>query len=915
LFKYSITKFAPDTLSTNLTYKPMKRKCTKLANLAVGAVIMMSLASCYKFGRIAIPSEIAGNAAFEGRITAINNNNDADQTGLSFFAVRVPENWNVTVGENSYVQYAAEGTLDNSDNPVNMSAAMRYSAILSDVLNTSNPKDGYTWFAFQTKEIYTRNINGSANHGCDSVALNYTVINDGVAGTYELDYTLGSYETQNPNVLEEEFANNYDGIMGSDMCRVSTEQMTVGTQTFNSVYPEFKTTITVLEGGTPVDNSPKLSAKQEADGIHIDYANMSGSIEIYKDASLTPTFTKTVSGDQKFNSGNFVAEINEQLEPGTYYVRHSTSDAEATFGIGNKEFSPAGTSVFVLGSTGMLCPDNLQADGDAFELDRVGDANLYDMAPTIVKAMVDSILAVKPAFVLIPGNLTMNGDVASHQYLTDLLKPVKDAGINVYVVPGPKDINNPDACIYNGDAITKLSTITAEDFANVYYKDYGYGNAISRDETTLSYMAYPTDKIALLAIDACQYNNNASTETIDEDGTTTVETEIDTEGVLTQATLDWMNSVIAEAHKSGRQVIALSHHLIAAPFDGYASTGDLINNSQKLDLSALFGGSTEEGTEEGTEPETAAETEEETENTLTEVDTQDFFAGNGIDVVFTGGGSATDIARVQTTLGNNLYQVQTGSAIAYGCPFRLVDITDAGLDIQTRGIRNIPMDGITDGTFENYSYYRTKEQLSVLVSEFTAENWETIDGVLKGYFTFDYDPETDIINKNDFISIPATPEDAAAIVNDNIIPPLVETIVAFVDGNEHLKLSQEIVDGMQRGVDGMIDAINTAPSIVSPIIKEGFATAGLDLDALVQSVTSSIAYNYVGDPTNVTNDLFLNIPFTNYDPTAVFNINAETGTKAVELYNINGVKVNKTGASGIYIKKAADGTVKKVIVK
>ncbi len=885
----------------------MKRNCTTLCNIAAGLAIILSLASCYKFGRIAVPTEIAGNEAFESRITAVTVDNNGAQTGLSFFAVRVPENWNVTVGDKSYVQYAAEGTLNDEGKEVNMSAAMRYSAVLADVLNTSNPKEGYTWFAFQTKECYRRSIQGSANNGCDSVCFDYTVINDGVAGEYELDYMMGTYETTNPNILEEELYATPDKIVGSDICRVSTEKATVGTNDFNDTYPEFKTTVTVLGGGTPVDNSPKLSATQEADGIHVNYTNMSGNIDIYKNASITPTYSTTVSGDQKFNSGSFTADINGKLEPGTYHVRHSASTAEASFSIAPRTFSPVGTSVFVMGSTGMLCPDNIIADGKAFEADRIGDANLYDMAPTIVKAMIDSILAVKPAIVLIPGNLTMNGDAASHRMMADLLKPIKDAGIRTYVVPGTKDINNPEAGVYNGDEKTAAENITADDFADVYYKDYGYGDAVSRDATTLSYMAYPTDRLALLGIDACQYNDNKVTEIPGEDGATTTETEINTAGLLTEATLRWMTEAIAEAHKTGRQVIALSHHLVAAPFDGFASTGDLINNSQQLDIQSLFGGSADEETE--------GETGGKTESGLTEIDIQDFLASNGIDVIFSGDGTATDIARVQTTVGNDLYQVLTGSSIAYGCPFRLVDITDAGIDIQTRFIKNIPMNETFDGTFEDYAYYRTKEKLTDLVSEFTAENWETIDAVLKGYFTFDYDPAVDPFNKNDFMNLPATAEDAAAIVNTNIIPPLVETIVAFADGNEHLKLSQEIVDGMQRGLDGTIDAINNNSAIVSPLIKEGFKSAGLDLDALVQSVTSSIAYNYVGDPTNVTDDLFLNIPFTNYDPTAVTDINAENGNGNVEYYNINGIKVNSPHSSGIYIKKSANGTARKITVK
>lgn len=116
------------------------------------------------------------------------------------------------------------------------------------------------------------------------------------------------------------------------------------------------------------------------------------------------------------------------------------------------------------------------------------------------------------------------------------------------------------------------------------------------------------------------------------------------------------------------------------------------------------------------------------------------------------------------------------------------------------------------------------------------------------------------------MNLPKTPEEAAAIVNNNIIPPLVKVILAFVDGNENMKKSWEIVDGMLLGFTDAVDAINNNNVIVTPIIKEGFAAEGLDIDKITTAVTSSIAYNYVGSPDNVTNDLLFNIPFVNYGP-------------------------------------------------
>lgn len=165
------------------------------------------------------------------------------------------------------------------------------------------------------------------------------------------------------------------------------------------------------------------------------------------------------------------------------------------------------------------------------------------------------------------------------------------------------------------------------------------------------------------------------------------------------------------------------------------------------------------------------------------------------------------------------------------------------------------------------------------------------------------------------MNLPKTPEEAAAIVNNNIIPPLVKVILAFVDGNENMKKSQETVDGMLLGFTGAVDAINNNNAIVTPIIKEGFAAEGLNIDKITTAVTSSIAYNYVGSPDNITNDLFVNIPFVNYDPTAVKNIEVGSKTEMTDLYNVNGMKVHSIGAHGVYIKRMSDGTSRKVVVK
>ena len=115
----------------------MKRKETLRSWLAA-LVVIASLASCYKFGRIAAPKEVNPNEAYVGRIVVVNDNNNGPVTTLGIFAVRVPENWDVQVEDGAYEQFANEGVIipaDSSDptnkpaGPGTLTGNMHYSAL------------------------------------------------------------------------------------------------------------------------------------------------------------------------------------------------------------------------------------------------------------------------------------------------------------------------------------------------------------------------------------------------------------------------------------------------------------------------------------------------------------------------------------------------------------------------------------------------------------------------------------------------------------------------------------------------------------------------------------------------------------------------------------------------------------------
>ena len=864
----------------------MKRVRQVKGSWFIAAVIIsLSVVSCYKFARIYAPKEVAPNTPYEGRIVCINDGNNGEQTGYSVFAIRVPRNWDVTVGDSAYQQYAREGLKNSLGEECNMAAPMVYSHVLSELYNEANPKDGFEWLAFRTAHVNRRSIQGGED-GCDSIAFRFTVLNDGVAGSYELDYAIGSIESDvdNPAAIDD-YAGRLDDAEGSDLFRVSTEQVKVGKGTFNTVAPEFKTTVVVPEGGTPVTHDPLLAVSaavvSSGEAVRVKYANLPrGSvIEIYKQAALLPMLeSHAVEGESRYNNGTF--EVGElcrthgypPYEPGCYHVRALRSNGLPVAGCPEAVFTvsdytnlalAAPSRLMVISSPALLAPAPANVADKAYEASRGLTASLFMESAEIVKAIVDSALAYRPAALLVAGGLTKSGEKEGHELLATLLKPLTDAGIKVCVVPGEQDIDNPDACRFpGGDESEPVPSVTPDEFTAIY-ATLGYADAVSRDGRTLSYLTYLTDQLALLALDT-------------------------REGFLTPQTVEWMQKAASAAHATGRHVVALMYHLVGAPFNGYDALGTLVN---KPDDTGLLGSILGDTTVVVEEP----------YYELNTYDIQDALAACGVSAVFTGDLAATDVACLYTIDGSPLWQVATGGATAYDCPWRLIGITDQGLNIETRLTTNLPdREGMT---FEDYAYYRTKYRLTEYVDSFCVQNWELIDAFLKKNFIFDYDPDVDIFNKNDFFVLPTEPGQMADLINTTVIPPLTKLLTTFAEGNEHLKQAERLLGEFHAGVDGLLNGLNTLPTVITPMLKEGFAEAGLDLDQTVDEVVGSMVYNYVGTTDNVTPDLFLFIPFPAGDLDAIRLPKAEPAKETSPVYTVSGLRIHQPTPQGIYIYK------------
>lgn len=294
----------------------------------------------------------------------------------------------------------------------------------------------------------------------------------------------------------------------------------------------------------------------------------------------------------------------------------------------------------VISDVHIMAPALLQQEGSAFQKYVAHDRKMLKESPELLKSCIGDLIKAHPQVVLITGDLTKDGEKLSHEYLSrELLLPLKEAGIAVYVIPGNHDINNPHAVVFLGDSVKRTDTVTPEEFAR-YYQDYGYGQAIARDPYSLSYVVQLNEHTRLLGIDACKYEEN------DFERNTCV-----TGGRIKPETMEFIRAQVEDAEKHGCHLLTMMHHGLIRhwKWQDKVMKPYLVDHWKKRSKE---------------------------------------FARLGLDVVFTGHFHAQDISS-RKKRGRTVYDIETGSTVSYPLPYRLITFNGRQLHIETHYIRNI----------------------------------------------------------------------------------------------------------------------------------------------------------------------------------------------------------------------------------
>lgn len=355
-----------------------------------------------------------------------------------------------------------------------------------------------------------------------------------------------------------------------------------------------------------------------------------------------------------------------------------------------------------------------------------GDRKMLLESDAILRQTVQLLLQENPDLVLIPGDLTKDGELVSHLGVAELLKPLRDNGVKVLVVPGNHDVNNPDAVSFHGDTVRREPTISAGDFA-VIYSDYGYDRAVSRDAHSLSYVSEPVNGLRVMCMDACRYNDNRFISKGDEDDHNT------TGGAIRPETMDWLRTEMQVAQILGKQVLLMMHHNVVEHFthQGLFAAPYLVDHFR---------------------------------------DVQEKFIDFGIPVLFTGHFHSSDISMVEGPDGSCLYEVETGSIVTYPSPFRIVGIAGDSLSVETKYIEEIDYPLAGEADFQTYARQTIEHGFREMFAGFIHDYHPALAGYLPRW-------------ARSFITIP----DAAVlteIVMTDLSDPAIEMMLAHYRGNE-----------------------------------------------------------------------------------------------------------------------------------
>ena len=298
-------------------------------------------------------------------------------------------------------------------------------------------------------------------------------------------------------------------------------------------------------------------------------------------------------------------------------------------------------------------------DGYKKDLKPKNDQLFFSASEEIVNYTFDSLCKNDtPQTVLISGDLTYNAERTSAEEMKKALLRLKQNGKKVYVITSTHDYYTPHMPTFGinkfGEYI-EVDSVKREELLN-YYGEFGYNDALSVHEKSMSYVSQLSEGYRLLALNDdygdpdCGYSDDC---------------------------FEWIKKQVLKAHNDGQFVIAMTHHPLVPPSPVFTAVakGDMLN---KYELRAKQ------------------------------------FSEMGIDFIFTGHTHMHNISSTEIN-GKKFYDISTAALTGFPPFYREAHIDGAKrkMDIKTIRVNNVP--GLDTGNITLTDY--TKNLFLGTVSE------------------------------------------------------------------------------------------------------------------------------------------------------------------------------------------------------
>ena len=414
--------------------------------------------------------------------------------------------------------------------------------------------------------------------------------------------------------------------------------------------------------------------------------------------------------------------------------------------------------IAIISDLHVMVPELLVNEGTAFEEYLARDRKMLRESVEILDTLVVSILELKPDLVLVTGDLTKDGERVSHELVASQLERLSDAGIQVLVVPGNHDINNPDAKVFDGETATSTDTITRREFAAIY-RHAGYDTRSRRDPDSLSYCRDVTDNLSILAIDACMDRFNTFVSRGD------ARDHCKTSGHLEPSTQQWLVKQAEQATAAGRRVIAMMHHHLVPHFhmEETLAAPYMVDDAGQLCQRLIEA---------------------------------------GVHVIFTGHLHISDVSQVNLQPGT-MVEIATAAAVGYPCQWRVATCYPATgkMQLHTRTLFSLP----SNQDFGETARGVFTDSIPTITNGVLTRYWPEISQAIEKYRH-----EHPIMMR--FVKLPDSPQGIADMLLKHLQKPVTRAYIAFAEGNEgtmgdNKQLVEELIDGVDRIVDETVSGI------------------------------------------------------------------------------------------------------------